>query len=88
LATSAVLKKNLPKVHDRPMYEHLANRVALIITKKQPSYRFPIVFESTFERPFCILNGILDQDVGLEIKVARWFVFKPKMPIWVNFDGP
>jgi hypothetical protein len=21
-------------------------------------------------------------------KVARWFVFKPKIPIWVNFGGP
>jgi hypothetical protein len=21
------------------------------------------------------------------IRVARWFVFKPKMPIWVNFGG-
>jgi hypothetical protein len=20
--------------------------------------------------------------------VARWFVFKPKIPIWVNFGGP
>jgi thiol-disulfide isomerase/thioredoxin len=22
------------------------------------------------------------------IRVARWFVFKPKIPIWVNFGGP
>jgi hypothetical protein len=21
-------------------------------------------------------------------RVARWFVFKPKIPIWVNFRGP
>jgi hypothetical protein len=21
-------------------------------------------------------------------RVARWFVFKPKIPIWVNFVGP
>jgi hypothetical protein len=20
-------------------------------------------------------------------RVARWFVFKPKIPIWVNFEG-
>jgi hypothetical protein len=20
--------------------------------------------------------------------VARWFVFKPKIPIWVNYGGP
>jgi hypothetical protein len=22
------------------------------------------------------------------IRVARWFIFKPKIPIWVNFGGP
>jgi hypothetical protein len=24
----------------------------------------------------------------LTSRVARWFVFKPKIPIWVNFGGP
>jgi hypothetical protein len=22
------------------------------------------------------------------IRVARWFVFQPKIPIWVHFGGP
>jgi hypothetical protein len=26
--------------------------------------------------------------VGVHGRVARWFVFKPKIPIWVNFGGP
>jgi hypothetical protein len=26
-------------------------------------------------------------DVDIETGVARWFVFKPKIPIWVNFWG-
>jgi hypothetical protein len=21
------------------------------------------------------------------VKVARWYIFKPKIPIWVNFGG-
>jgi hypothetical protein len=21
-------------------------------------------------------------------RVARWFIFKPKIPVWVNFGGP
>jgi hypothetical protein len=25
---------------------------------------------------------------GMCIRFARWFVFKPKIPIWVNFEGP
>jgi hypothetical protein len=24
---------------------------------------------------------------GVQSRVARWFVFKPKFPIWVNFGG-
>jgi hypothetical protein len=24
----------------------------------------------------------------VESRVARWFVFKPKIQIWVNFGGP
>jgi hypothetical protein len=25
---------------------------------------------------------------NVSVRVARWFVFKPKIPIWVNFGGP
>jgi hypothetical protein len=25
---------------------------------------------------------------GFSIRVARWFLFKPTIPIWVNFGGP
>jgi hypothetical protein len=25
---------------------------------------------------------------GLHGRVARWFIFKPKIPIWVYFVGP
>jgi hypothetical protein len=28
------------------------------------------------------------QDNGFTARVARWFVFKPKIPIWVNFGSP
>jgi hypothetical protein len=24
----------------------------------------------------------------LMTRVARWFIFKPNIPIWVNFGGP
>jgi hypothetical protein len=24
----------------------------------------------------------------VRVRVARWFLFKPKLPIWVNFGGP
>jgi hypothetical protein len=25
---------------------------------------------------------------GHEFRVARWYIFKPEIPIWVNFGGP
>jgi hypothetical protein len=25
---------------------------------------------------------------GLQARVARWFIFKPKIQIWVNLGGP
>jgi hypothetical protein len=30
----------------------------------------------------------LQKGKGAESRVARWFVFKPKIPIWVNFGEP
>jgi hypothetical protein len=24
----------------------------------------------------------------LQSRVAKWYIFKPKIPIWVNFGGP
>jgi hypothetical protein len=27
-------------------------------------------------------------NLQLHTRVARWFVFEPKIPIWVNFGGP
>jgi hypothetical protein len=31
----------------------------------------------------------LKKEIGwLRVRVARWFIFKPKIPIWVNFARP
>jgi hypothetical protein len=32
--------------------------------------------------------GRLENDDLIWARVARRFVFKPKIPIWVNFGGP
>jgi hypothetical protein len=37
-----------------------------------------------------ISNSNPDSDITifkLGSRVARWFIFKPKIPIWVNFGG-
>jgi hypothetical protein len=34
----------------------------------------------------CLLSGKKRSVFG--IRVARWFVFEPKIPIWINFGGP
>jgi hypothetical protein len=41
-------------------------------------------------------HGGLVASIGLEpaapkqgnVRIARWFIFKPEIPIWVNFGGP
>jgi hypothetical protein len=35
---------------------------------------------------FC--GGKIDGRAVNRIRVARWFIFKPKSPIWVNVQGP
>jgi hypothetical protein len=35
----------------------------------------------TSERPVCYV-------IAMYTRVARWYVFKSKIPIWVNFGGP
>jgi hypothetical protein len=36
---------------------------------------------------FCLWTKFPDSEI-IATWVARWFVFKPKIPIWVNFGGP
>jgi hypothetical protein len=40
-----------------------------------------------FIEPRLILHRTSGLGIPLHIKVARWFTFKPKIPIWVNFGG-
>jgi hypothetical protein len=51
--------------------------------KREPRFRFlPI------ENAFCFLLSLTWQSFGLKSRVARWCIFKPKIPIWVNFGAP
>jgi hypothetical protein len=34
-----------------------------------------------------VIGQFLDGNVYVGLWVARWFVFKPKIPFWVNFGG-
>jgi hypothetical protein len=29
--------------------------------------------------------GFLELELRVDVRVARWFIFKQKIPIWVNF---
>jgi hypothetical protein len=45
---------------------------------------------STWDKALCLralLPVVNIYFAGVIIRVARWFVFKPKIPIWVNFGG-
>jgi hypothetical protein len=43
-----------------------------------------VKFQVQFFPIFCLSAFFLP----LPNRVARWFVFNPKIPIWVNFGGP
>jgi hypothetical protein len=34
-----------------------------------------------------LCTGLEPRFFGLSSRVARWYIFKPKIPIWVNFGG-
>jgi hypothetical protein len=51
--------------------------------KKSPQHRqWHIMFIHN-----CIVHKV-NQEPILHFRVARWFIFKTKIPIWVNFRGP
>jgi hypothetical protein len=35
-----------------------------------------------------IISALIGTNLLLSCKVARWYVFKQKIQIWVNFGGP
>jgi hypothetical protein len=49
---------------------------------------------TTTENRNSLSNGSFSQAptflrfVHIGVRVARWFIFKPKIPIWVNFVRP
>jgi hypothetical protein len=36
---------------------------------------------------FCLVLMLMSLVLGDATNVARWYIFKPKLPIWVNFGG-
>jgi hypothetical protein len=42
-------------------------------------------FSATAEQPFSPLPETVSKRSRRKSTVARWIIFKPKIPIWVNF---
>jgi hypothetical protein len=40
--------------------------------------------EKLLLRQVASLLGAKDENYVVEIRVARWYIFEPKIPIWVN----
>jgi hypothetical protein len=55
-------------------------------------YIFPVLVCCTKKNLATLMGGIFSQlklgQLRFPGRVARWFSFKPKIPIWVNFGGP
>jgi hypothetical protein len=56
----------------------------VLADKKKDSPIPPFLAFKVFKQPTncCLLSG------SAQSRCARWFIFKPKIPIWVNFGGP
>jgi hypothetical protein len=52
--------------------------------KKQREFFQRGIFHDRYQRA----RSKLWPDLGMDTRVARWFVFKPKILLWVNFGGP
>jgi hypothetical protein len=37
---------------------------------------------------FTYLRGLPHLIPAMRCRVARWYIFKPKIPIWVHFESP
>jgi hypothetical protein len=44
--------------------------------------------ERLFKQTFAKLSSISLLAIPAETRVARWYVFKPKIQLWVNSGGP
>jgi hypothetical protein len=49
--------------------------------------KYASLANKTFFGKLPIICPVSSIHLCLRIRVARWFVFKPKIPIWVNFGG-
>jgi hypothetical protein len=68
-----VLSKKMLKVNNHPMVENSPNLVTLIgRLNMETATRLKSMWQLTFQ-------------LHLFARVARWFLFRPKIPIWVNF---
>jgi hypothetical protein len=47
-----------------------------------------LVFYLCRYTPLLFSAYTLAKKIAVRNRVARWFVFKPKIPIWENFGGP
>jgi hypothetical protein len=65
-----------------PVLECCTQKNLATLLQNAAAPNFPLNYEKGFD-PFSIVCRSL-----LDIKVARWHIFKPKIPIWVNSAGP
>jgi hypothetical protein len=82
-------RKKLPKVNNRPIGQKSPNLVTLVLTEWLSLF-LGRISPTHANHPIKSKNlaSKLRQKEGVESRVARWFIFIPKIPIWVNFVVP
>jgi hypothetical protein len=64
----------------------LAECLNLVIYPKNRTCDLEMLSQTTPPNKYlCLAHSLLSQ---FTIRVARWFLFRPKIPIWVYFGGP
>jgi hypothetical protein len=88
-----VLKKKNYDVNFSQICPRKANFNAHIISKKtftlagfEPGYRRGHLLTELLTALFC--QGYCQVSLKSGVHIDRWFIFKPQIPIWVNFGGP
>jgi hypothetical protein len=65
----------------------MTQQKSMIFQLENPSKLHQLKIDWKFRNRNC-LGSILLPPHLLMIRVARWFIFISKIPIWVNFGGP
>jgi hypothetical protein len=83
-----ILSDPRPDNHGGLQSQQCRNRFILSIFLKTTAHAVASASPVTIRKFYRMRKKELKSNATMYFKVARWFVFKPKIPIWVTLGGP